>query len=380
MISANGVTLRVGKKALFEDVNIKFTEGNCYGLIGANGAGKSTFLKILSGALETTSGDVTITPGQRLSVLEQDHFKYDAYPVMDVVIMGNERLYQIMKEKDAISESLRAYVAKYPSQTKAAGSLKGVSVGTVSNILNGRYENISDEMFRNVASQVGGVSATGWQIVETGAYQEITAVLSDAQRWRNVTWVTGEAGCGKSTTARVYLQEHREVFYILCSEDMKKGDFVREIARTVGIRTEGYNIREVWGLILDDIIQMDAPLLVFDEADKLTEPVFHYFISLYNKLEEKCGVVFLSTDYIAKRISNGLRYQKPGYKEFYSRIGRKFYELEPTDVNDVFAICSANGVTDKKDIDKVIKEASTCDFDLRRVRKSIHKVKRMVGE
>ena len=102
MISANNVTLRLGKKALFEDVNIKFTEGNCYGLIGANGAGKSTFLKILSGKLETTSGDVTITPGQRLSVLEQDHFKYDSYPVMDVVIMGNERLYQIMKEKDAI--------------------------------------------------------------------------------------------------------------------------------------------------------------------------------------------------------------------------------------------------------------------------------------
>ncbi len=102
MISANNVTLRIGKKALFEDVNIKFTEGNCYGLIGANGAGKSTFLKILSGQLETTKGDIAMTPGQRLSVLEQDHFKYDEYPVMDVVIMGNERLYQIMKEKDAI--------------------------------------------------------------------------------------------------------------------------------------------------------------------------------------------------------------------------------------------------------------------------------------
>ena len=102
MISANNVTYRVGKKALFEDVNIKFTEGHCYGLIGANGAGKSTFLKILSGQLETTKGDISMTPGQRLSVLEQDHFKYDEYPVMDVVIMGNERLYQIMKEKDAI--------------------------------------------------------------------------------------------------------------------------------------------------------------------------------------------------------------------------------------------------------------------------------------
>ena len=102
MISANNVTFRVGKKALFEDVNIKFTEGNCYGLIGANGAGKSTFLKILSGALDTTNGDIAITPGQRLSVLEQDHFKYDAYPVMDTVILGNQRLYEIMKEKDAI--------------------------------------------------------------------------------------------------------------------------------------------------------------------------------------------------------------------------------------------------------------------------------------
>ncbi len=102
MISANNVTLRLGKKALFEDVNIKFTEGNCYGLIGANGAGKSTFLKILSGELDSTSGEIAITPGQRLSFLKQDHFKYDECPVMDTVIMGNARLYEIMKEKDAI--------------------------------------------------------------------------------------------------------------------------------------------------------------------------------------------------------------------------------------------------------------------------------------
>ncbi len=102
MISANNVTLRIGKKALFEDVNIKFTEGNCYGLIGANGAGKSTFLKILSGELDSTNGEVVITPGQRLSFLKQNHFQYDEYPVLDTVIMGNARLYEIMKEKEAI--------------------------------------------------------------------------------------------------------------------------------------------------------------------------------------------------------------------------------------------------------------------------------------
>ncbi len=146
MIQANNVTLRVGKKALFEDVNIKFTEGNCYGLIGANGAGKSTFLKILSGALETTNGDVSITPGQRLSVLEQDHFKYDSYPVMDTVIMGNERLYQIMKEKDAIyakedftdedgirASELEAEFAEmdgWDAESNAAMLLNGLGIGT----------------------------------------------------------------------------------------------------------------------------------------------------------------------------------------------------------------------------------------------------------
>ena len=102
MIQACNITLRLGKRALFEEVNIKFTEGNCYGLIGANGAGKSTFLKILSGQLEPTSGDIVITPGQRLSFLQQDHFKYDEYDVLTTVIMGNLRLYEIMKEKDEI--------------------------------------------------------------------------------------------------------------------------------------------------------------------------------------------------------------------------------------------------------------------------------------
>ena len=146
MIQANNVTLRVGKKALFEDVNIKFTEGNCYGLIGANGAGKSTFLKILSGVLETTNGDVAITPGQRLSVLEQDHFKYDSYAVMDTVIMGNERLDQIMKEKDAIyakedftdedgirASELEAEFAEmdgWDAETNAAMLLNGLGIET----------------------------------------------------------------------------------------------------------------------------------------------------------------------------------------------------------------------------------------------------------
>lgn len=281
------------------------------------------------------------------------------------------------KEKEQISESLRAYVGKYPSQNQAVGSLKGTSAGTVSCILAGKWEKISDTMWRKVASQVGALREQEWCIVETGAYQEITYALDDAQQARNVTWVVGEAGSGKTTTAKIYADEHREVFYLLCSEDMHKGEFVREIARLVGIRGEGYTVRELWKEILARLIQMDAPLLVFDEADKLTESVFHYFISLYNKLEDKAGIVFLSTDYIKKRVRNGLRYERPGYKEFYSRIGRKYFEVEDTTPQDVYAICTANGLTDQADINEVMKDADECDYDLRRVRKSIHRLKKM---
>ena len=146
MISTSNITLRVGKKALFEDVNIKFTEGNCYGLIGANGAGKSTFLKILSGEIEPSKGDVTMNDGERLSVLQQDHYKYDEYQVLDTVIMGNKRLYEIMKEKDAIymkedfsdedgvkAAELEAEFAEmngWEAESDASTLLNGLGVGT----------------------------------------------------------------------------------------------------------------------------------------------------------------------------------------------------------------------------------------------------------
>ena len=146
MIQTSNLTLRIGKRALFEDVNIKFTEGNCYGIIGANGAGKSTFLKILSGQLEPSKGEVIITPGQRLSFLQQDHFKYDSYPVLETVIMGNKRLYDIMKEKELIyakedftdEDGIRASELEgefasmdgWESEANAASLLNGLGIET----------------------------------------------------------------------------------------------------------------------------------------------------------------------------------------------------------------------------------------------------------
>ena len=282
------------------------------------------------------------------------------------------------QQKTQIQEALAAYMAKYPSRNKAAQSLKGVSAPTISSIMNDNWDNISDDMWRNIAAQVcTGTGSTEWQIVATAANQEINYVLDDAQRWRNVTWVVGDAGCGKTTTARQYEAEHAEAFYILCSEDMRRGDFIRDIASRIGLRTDGYTLRDNLDAIIAALVQMQHPLLIFDEADKLSERVFHYFIDLYNRLEERCGIVFFSTAYIKRRIKMGLRYDKKGYNEIDSRIGRKFFELEPTSPSDVYAVCAANGLSDKATISGIIREVEECDFDLRRVKKAIHKAKRI---
>ena len=266
---------------------------------------------------------------------------------------------------------------KYPSQNKAAASLDGTSAGTVSSVLSGKWENISDDMWRKIASQVGTATPGAWQMVETTAAKEMAYAMTDAQEWKNVTWVVGEAGCGKTTAARLYEREHSGAYYVLCSEDMKRSDFIRDIAKKIGLRTDGMTIRDMLDAIIGALIQTENPVLLFDEADKLTERVFHYFIDLYNRLEDKCGIVFFSTSYIKRRMKMGLRYDKKGYNEIHSRIGRKFFELEQTSPNDVYAICVANGLTDRKKIAEVVKDAEQYDFDLRRVKKGVHRVKQM---
>ncbi len=283
-----------------------------------------------------------------------------------------------INQKEQIRQRLMVYLSKYPSQNKGAQSIKGTSAGTISSVINGHWDNISDDMFRNISSQIGGESdSSGWTVIETNAYKEMEFAMRDAQEWRNVTWIVGAAGCGKSTTARIYSESGREVFVILCSEDMKKSDFIREIAHRIGVRTDGYSIRGMFDLIIRSIIQMDSPLLIFDEADKLTDVVFHYFVTLYNRLEDKCGMAFMSTDYIKRRMEMGIRYNKKGYNEIHSRIGRKFYELASTDASDVYNICVANGITGKKSISDIVNEAQEYEFDLRRVKKAIHREKRM---
>lgn len=282
-----------------------------------------------------------------------------------------------IEDKNAIRDALSAYCDNYMSRNRAAESLNGVSAATISTILNSKYTNISDDMFVRIATQIG-FSFEHWTLHESETFKDVTFVLSDAQMYKNVTWVVGDAGCGKTTAAIDYRKKHRNVYYILCSEDMKKSDFVREIAKQVGAPTDGTNLRDMLEYAIGMIAFLNNPLIIFDEGDKLTDSVFNYFISIYNRLEGHAGIVFFSTDYIKRRMENGLRYNKKGYKEINSRIGRRFFDLTTTTQNDIFSICRANGLADEAEIKKVLKDAQSSENDLRRVKRCIHSRKRII--
>lgn len=276
-----------------------------------------------------------------------------------------------LQNKDAIRDALMGYCENYPTRNRASESLQGVSAATVSQILNSKYDNISDDMFTRIAGQIG-FSFENWTLTESDNFRLGTYVLSDAQLYKNVTWLVGDAGCGKTTTAIEFRRTHKNVFYILCSEDMKRSDFVREIAKQVGAPTDGTNLRDMLEYALGMISFLNNPLLIFDEGDKLTDCVLNYFISIYNCLEGRAGIVFMSTDYIKRRMENGLRYNKKGYKEINSRIGRKFFDLNATTQNDIYAICKANGIGNEAEIKRILKDASATDNDLRRVKRRVH--------
>ncbi len=280
------------------------------------------------------------------------------------------------KEKKDIQRQLISYAEGYDSQSKAANSLQGItSPGTFNAIVNGKFENVSDNMFLKIRAAIAAGQTDGWRLCETAAFKDVETFLDDAQRYHNVSWVVGQAGIGKTTAAYQYARAHRNVYVLPCSEDMHKAEFVEELAKKIGIRNDGLTVRATLNRIVDELVKKERPLLVFDEGDKLTDSVMYYFISLYNALEDKCGIVFLSTDYIDKRMKKGLKLKRKGYEELYSRIGRRFVPLSMVTEYEVNAICRGNGLTDDGAIATVIKDSgdikdSSVEFDLRRVKKS----------
>lgn len=282
-----------------------------------------------------------------------------------------------LEQKDEIRDLLQEYVSRFPSQNRAANTLVGVSAGTLSTIINGKYETISDEMFVKIKSQIAPRKADDWQLCETMLYKELNTLLEDAQLYQNVAWAVSPAGSGKSTTANDYAARHENAFLISCSEDMKRGDFIRELARVIGVNVSDMSLRIALERVTKYLLTLENPLLIFDEGDKIPDVVFYYFITIYNRLEGHCGIIFMSTNFIKRRMEVGLSYNKKGYDEIHSRICRKFIDLTPANSYEVAAVARANGIADEKIIKAVVKDAATCAFDMRRVRREVHKQKRL---
>jgi len=272
------------------------------------------------------------------------------------------------QEKQQIKEALAGYCQRIGTQEKAANTLKNVSVATVSRILKGELNAFKDEMFRNIANQIG-FKSKNWVIVETTDFKIMTSILGDAQENALVMAITGEAGSGKSKAIEAYTESHANVFALSCSEYWNRKLFLQALLRTMGIDASGETVGDMVAEVIKALKRAESPMLILDEADKLSDQVLYFFITIYNELEDHCGILLAATDHLEKRIKRGLRLNKKGYKEIYSRIGRKFIKLNGSTKNDIKEICIANGVTDPATIRNIQDDS---EGDLRRVRRRVH--------
>lgn len=270
-------------------------------------------------------------------------------------------------EKEAIAAKLRAYVESKESQNAAAKSLRGVSAATVSQILNGNWELISDDMWRTVANQTG-YDPRQWSVVETEGYTRMTQVLTDAQQHSLVMAVVGDAGCGKSQAIKVYAEQHRGVIALSCSEYWNRKEFLSELLQSLGTEPGGSTVADMVHEAIRQLKRREGVLIILDEADKLSDQVLHFFITIYNKLEDTVGIVLCATQYLKKRIERGVVNNRKGYKEIYSRIGRKFIPMPVVNRGDIKGVCLANGLDDRREIERIIDDA---DNDLRRVKRLV---------
>ena len=272
------------------------------------------------------------------------------------------------EQKRQIAEQLSSYCAQKGSQNKAANSLKGVSSATISKVLTGQWDTISDEMWRGIAAQTGSHEAAGWQVVKTRAYDVMAFTLRSVQADSLTAAVIGGAGCGKTEAIRAYTAAGHNVYHMVCSEYWNRRTLMTRLMQQMGTAVTGTTVSEMMDSIVDALKRRERPLIVLDEADKLSDQVLYFFISLYNQLEDRCGIMLTATSHLKARIERGLRLNRKGYAEIYSRIGRKFVELPLPDSQDVARVCVANGVKDTRSINRIVEE---CDADLRRVRRSV---------
>lgn len=268
-----------------------------------------------------------------------------------------KQIQNLINEKIEVFGSLNSYAKKVM-----------ISSAQLSNLKNNKWELISAEMWRKLAD-LCGLKQKGWVMADTSLKNTLFRLLEDSKEHSNVYAITAPAGSGKTYTSKLYSDATANVFYVACAEYWNKKGFLIELVQAMGKNPDSYTTHGLMAFITRELMKMDAPLIILDEADKLKDEALYFFITLYNHLEDRCGIVMLSTDHFQKRIKKGLTLNRKGYQEIYSRMSRKFVELPSVGAKDILRVCQANGIEDNSDIDSII---NTSENDLRRVKKLIH--------
>ena len=274
-------------------------------------------------------------------------------------------------QKTAIQQAVNTYLNRFNSQNEAARSLKGVSEATLSQIINNKWTLISDDMWRKVSAQIG-MDTDGWKHVDTHNYKKITKLLEDAHLHSQVCAIVGEGGVGKTHAFKRYAATHKNVIWLRCEKLWTQKHLLKQILKQLGVSSSNGSLLELMEEVVERIIKRENVIIILDQFNKLRDGVKDLMIPLYNELEDEAGFFISGTSHLKTSFRRGVRLNKEGYQEMYSRMGRKFIEIKEPSQRDIKAISMANGI-DASDSLSTIWEDS--ERDLRRVKRKIHGLK-----
>lgn len=277
-------------------------------------------------------------------------------------------------KKQRIAVALRNYCDRYGSQAKAAKALK-MSSPMISQMLTGDWDKIADQQWHTAAAGIG-YKEERWEAVETADFRTLSTILDDAQQNSLVMSIIGAAGSGKSFTCRHYSEMHQSVVVVSCDSYWTRKDLIEELLTVMGEDTAGLTLAGLTRKAVKKLRMTDRPLIILDEADKLSDKVLNAFITLYNQLEGICGIVLIATSHLEKKLLSGVRHNKQGYNEIWSRLGRKCVPLAGVSAQDIVMVCEANGIVDERTIDGIIRDSES---DLRRVARRVHAARRKLN-
>lgn len=273
--------------------------------------------------------------------------------------------------KQQIQDGIESYKKEQDLSQNQLSTKIGVSSATLSQIKSGNFDNIADAMWNKIANGIN-FHNNDWQVAQTANLRKIFSLLTFAKENSATAALAADAGQGKTQAFDEFKARNKSTVHVVkCSGYWSRCVFLHEIGKAMGLDLTGTYTSESVEAITKHLSKQQKPLLIFDEVDKLTDNNLYFIIDFYNRLDGKCGIYLSGTPYLQQRLELGVRRNKKGYREIYSRIGRKFASLNPITRDDVTAICANNGI----DSSHAAPIFSGCDGDLRRVKRSIEAIK-----